>query len=83
MVTVFVFDWSALNSLGIHTTVWALRLFVDWFLEDRVPKRAAAHGELFLIFWANCFHAVRYIFCIHEYLHKLLKKSPSEFYVVL
>ena len=82
-MTVFVFDWSALNSLGIHTTVWALRFFVDWFLKDRVPKRAAAHGELFLIFWANCFHAVRYIFCIHEYLHKLLKKSPSEFYVVL
>ena len=72
MVTVFVFGWSALNSLGIHTTVRALRFFVDWFLKDRVPKRAAAQGELFLIFWANCFHAVRYIFYIREYLHKLL-----------
>ena len=72
MAAAFVFEWSALN-FGHTYIVWALRFFAAWFLKDWVPERAAAQGKLFLLFWANCFHAERYIFCIREYLHKLLK----------
>ena len=55
MAAAFVFEWRALNLLGIHTIVWALRFFVAWFLKDWVPEHAAAQGKLFLIFGAKLF----------------------------
>ena len=54
MAAAFVFEWSALN-FGHTYIVWALRFFAAWFLKDWVPERAAAQGELFLIFGAKLF----------------------------
>ena len=71
MAAAFVSKWSALNALGIHTIVSALRFFVAWFLKDWVLKRAAAQGKLFLVSGQNGFMQSVTYFCIRECLHTL------------
>ena len=50
----FVFKLGAARSLE-RTVVWALPFFEVWLLRAWVPLRAAAHGELFIVFWAKLF----------------------------